>query len=123
MAPGALAPARFVRNVLVSILRSSPVVGIGAVMLAGWYGMDGLDLPRGLLHLSLRLIGATVVGLIVFTSREGSHRFRTGLALDDLVTRWVPDGRTNERVVIGWLVAGALVAGALWLTPSTFPLP
>jgi hypothetical protein len=123
LGPGTLAPARFTRNVLVGIVRSSPVLGVGAVALAGWYGLESIDPPRALLHLTLRLIGAGAVGIIVVTSREGSHRFRTGLALDELVGRWVPGGRTNERVVVIWLLAAALVAGALWLTPSTFPLP
>ena len=123
VAPAALAPIRFVRNVLTSLFRASPVLGVGAVTLAGWYGLDGLDVPRSLLHVLLRLIGATVVGVIVVTAREGSPRFRTGLALDELVVRWVPGGRTNERVVVGWLVAAALTAGALWLTPSNLPLP
>lgn len=118
-----LAPARFLRNVFVSILRSSPVVGVGAVALAGWYALESIDPPRSLLHMALRVVGAAVAGIIVVTSREGSHRFRTGLALDELVARWVPNGRTNERVIVVWLLAAALVAGGLWLTPSTFPLP
>ncbi|NLD77491.1 MAG: protein kinase [Acidimicrobiales bacterium] len=123
LGPGTLAPARFTRNVMVCLLRASPVVGVGAVALAGWYGLESIDPPRALLHLALRVIGATVVGIIVVTSREGSHRFRTGLAIDELVARLVPGGRTNERVVAIWLLAAALAAGALWLTPSTFPLP
>lgn len=121
--PSTLAPVRFVRNVVVAVLRASPIVGVGAVALAGWYGLESIDPPRALLHLALRAIGATVAGLLVLASREGSHRFRTGLGLDELVTRFVPGGRTTERVVIFWLLAAALAAGALWLTPSTFPLP
>lgn len=122
LAPGALAPVRFARNVAVSVVRAIPVLGVGAVALAGWYGLDGLDVARPLLHHSLRLLGAVVVGVLVVTARVGSRRFRTGLALDELTARWLPGGRTTEKVVVGWVLAAALVAGALWLTPSTFPL-
>jgi serine/threonine-protein kinase len=122
LAPGALAPVRFARNVAVSVVRAIPVLVVGAVALAGWYGLDGLDVARPLLHHSLRLLGAVVVGVLVVTARVGSRRFRTGLALDELTARWLPGGRTTEKVVVGWVLAAALVAGALWLTPSTFPL-
>jgi serine/threonine-protein kinase len=123
MGPGALAPARFVRNVVASVLRASPLVGLGAVFLAGWYGLEGLDVGRGLLHATLRAIGVVVVGSIAYLARHGSRRFRTGLGLDDLAERLAPGGRVNERVVVLWLVSGALVAGGFWLTPSPFPLP
>ena len=123
MGPGALASPRFVRNVIASVVRASPLVGLGAVLLAGWYGLEGLDVSRGLLHASLRAIGVVVVGSIAYLSRQGSRRFRTGLGLDDLAERLSPDGRVNERVVVLWLVTGALVAGGFWLTPSPFPLP
>jgi hypothetical protein len=123
MSPGALAPTRFVRNLAMSVLRSSPVVGIGAVLLGGWYGLKGLDVPKPLLHWGLRGVGLFVVGLSVALAREGSSRFRTGLGIDVLVERAAPEGRTTERVVIAWLVAIFLVAGALWLTPDPFPLP
>lgn len=123
MGPGALASPRFVRNVIASVVRASPLVGLGAVLLAGWYGLEGLDVGRGLLHASLRAIGVVVVGSIAYLSRQGSRRFRTGLGLDDLAERLSPDGRVNERVVVLWLVTGALVAGGFWLTPSPFPLP
>lgn len=123
MAPGALAPARFVRNVVSSVLRASPLIGIGAVLLAGWYGLERFDLARPLSDLCLRAIGVVVVGLTVLTQRDGSARFRTGLGLDELTARWVPGGRATERVVVFWVVAAMLVAAALWLSPDPFPLP
>jgi hypothetical protein len=123
MGPGALAPARFVRNVVASVVRASPLVGLGAVLLAGWYALEGLDVSRELLHAALRVVGLLVVGAIAYLARQGSRRFRTGLGLDDLAARLTPDGRLNERVVVLWLVSVALVAGGFWLTPSPFPLP
>ena len=123
MAPGALAPVRLLRNVVVSTLRAAPMVGIGAVLLAAWYGLDRLTDAGALVDLALRVIGLLVVGVILATARTGSGRFRTGLGLDDLVARWVPDGRTTERIVILWIVATFLVAGSIWLTPDPFPLP
>lgn len=123
MGPGALAPARFVRNVVASVVRASPLVGLGAVLLAGWYALEGLDVSRELLHAALRVVGVVVVGAIAYLARQGSRRFRTGLGLDDLAARLTPDGRLNERVVVLWLVSVALVAGGFWLTPSPFPLP
>jgi serine/threonine-protein kinase len=123
LAPGALAPARFVRNVAASVLRASPMIGIGAVLLAGWYGLEGLDAPALLLNGTLRGIGIVVVGVVVATARDGSSRFRSGLGIDALVERWVPDGRTTEAMAIGWVVAVFVVAGSLWLTPAPFPLP
>lgn len=123
MGPGALAPARFVRNLVASVVRASPLVGLGAVLLAGWYALEGLDVSRELLHAALRVVGVLVVGAIAYLARQGSRRFRTGLGLDDLAARLTPDGRLNERVVVLWLVSAALVAGGFWLTPSPFPLP
>jgi hypothetical protein len=123
LAPGALAPARFVRNVAASVLRASPMIGIGAVLLAGWYGLDGLDAPRLVLDVALRIIGIVAVGVVVATARHGSPRFRSGLGIDALVERWVPGGRTTEALAIGWVVAVFVVAGSLWLTPAPFPLP
>ncbi|MBX3285614.1 MAG: protein kinase [Actinobacteria bacterium] len=123
LAPGALAPARFLRNVLASVLRASPMIGIGAVLLAGWYGLEGLDAPAGLVNVALRVVGAIVVGVVVATARDGSSRFRSGLGIDALVERWVPHGRTTEAVAVGWVVAVFVVAGSLWLTPAPFPLP
>lgn len=123
LAPGALAPTRFFRNLVVSIVRASPVVGIGAVLLGGWYGLKGLHVPDGLLHLGLRVIGLGVVGALVALSRDGSSRFRTGLGLDVLADRLAPGGRTSQRLFVVWVVAVILVAGSLWLTPDPFPLP
>ena len=123
LAPGALAPVRFVRNLVVSIVRAAVLLVIGAILLGGWYGLEHLHTPQVLLDLCLRGIGVLVVGVILWTARIGSSRFRTGLGVDEVTERMVPDGRTSERVVIGWVVAVFLVAGALWLTPAPFPLP
>lgn len=123
VAPGALAPARFLRNSVVSTVRATPMIGVGAVLLAAWYGLDRItDIPL-LVDLALRAIGLGVVGATLLTARDGSGRFRTGLGVDDIVARWVPDGRTTERLVIFWIVATFVVAGSLWLTPDPFPLP
>lgn len=123
LAPGALAPTRFFRNLVVSIVRASPVVGIGAVLLGGWYGLKGLNLPDVLLEVGLRVIGLGVVGALVALSRDGSSRFRTGLGLDVLAERLAPGNRASQRLFVVWVVAVILVAGSLWLTPDTFPLP
>ena len=122
LGPATLAPARFVRNVAVSFLRALPMVGVGAALLGGWYALRSLDVSRSLLDLSLRAIGLIVVGVLLATLRDGSSRFRTGFGVEDLVRRWLRDGRTDERVVVGWVVAVALVAGALWLSPDPFPI-
>src|SRR5690606_40618770 len=63
----------------------------------------------------LRVTGVLVVGTIVMLGRDGGHRFRTALGLDELTRRWVPEGRTTERLVVGWVVAVAIVASAIWL--------
>ena len=123
LSPGALAPARFARNLVVSVFRTSPIIGIGAVLLGAWYALGKTSIGPTALDLVLRAIGMLVGALLVGTSREGSARFRTGFAIDELVARWVPEGRTTERVVIGWVVVVILVAGALWLAPDPFPLP
>lgn len=120
---GAMVPVRFLRNVVVSTLRASPMIGVGAILLAGWYGLDRLTDAPWALDWSLRAIGLLVVGVIVATARHGSGRFRTALGLDELVARVVPDGRTTERVVVLWILATFVVAGAVWLTPDPFPLP
>lgn len=123
LAPGPMAPVRFVRNVVAGTVRASPVVGVGAVLLAGWYGLDRLSVPATVSDLTLRAIGMGAAGIVCAANREGSRRFRTGLGLDELSRRVTPDGRVNERVVVVWLVAVAVVAAGLWLAPSPFPLP
>ena len=123
LSPGALAPTRFVRNLVLSVVRSSPIIGIGAVLLGAWFALERTTLSQGVLYGSLRVIGGLVVGLVLVTAREGSARFRTGMGLDEVVRRLVPDGRTSERVVACWILAVVFLALALWLTPSTFPIP
>lgn len=123
LSAGTLAPARFARNALVSVVRSSPVVGVGAALLAGWYALDKTSVAAPVVEGALRAIGAVVVGAIVAASREGSARFRSGLGLDEIVLRTAPDGRTTERLVVAWLAIAIVVAGALWLAPDPFPLP
>jgi len=123
LSPGLLAPARFVRNMAVSVLRASPIVGIAAVFLAAWYVLGETSVSTGALDVALRLIGGVTAAAIIASAREGSSRFRTGLGLDELVARAVPDGRTTERVVVGWLVVTIIVVAAIWLTPDPFPLP
>ncbi|MEO6987206.1 MAG: protein kinase [Aquihabitans sp.] len=123
LAPITLAPARFLRNVLVSAVRSIPAVGLGALMLLGWYAMHDLGAAPMVLSGGLRATGLIVVGLILATSRNPTSRFRSGVGLEELTALVLPDGRTNERAVVIWLLAAALVAASLWLTPSPFPLP
>lgn len=123
LAPGALVTPRFVRNVAASVLRAIPMLGVGVVLLAGWYGIDALGASRTLVDGALRLIGLLAAGVLAMAAREGTARFRTGAGIDHLVVRLVPGGRTTERLVVLWIVAAFLVAGALWLRPDPFPLP
>ncbi len=120
---GALAPWRFARNVAASLLRALPMLAVGAALLGSWYALARTSIDRRLVDMALRVIGIVVVGVIVASARTGSARFRTGLGLDALVERVAPDGRTTERVVIAWLVAAVVIAGALWLVPDPWPLP
>jgi hypothetical protein len=71
----------------------------------------------------LRFLGSGTALALWLTNRDGSDRFRTGIGVRALVVRGVPDGRTTERLVVAWVIAAALVAGALWLAPDPFPLP
>ncbi|HRW38311.1 MAG TPA: serine/threonine-protein kinase [Aquihabitans sp.] len=123
MPTGAYASVRFVRNVVASVLRSSPIVGLGAVLLALWYLVAETALPTGVIDGALRIVGAGTAGALVAASAQGTDRFRTGLAIDRLVEVAVPDGRTTQRVVVGWIVVALVVAAALWLQPDPFPLP
>ena len=123
LTPGALAPARLARNIMFSVLRSSLALIVGAVLVAAWYGLGQLTSNPVALDLSLRGIGLVVVGIILAVGRSGSARFRTALGLDELVARWVPDGRTSERLVVLWVVCTFAAAASIWLTPSPFPLP
>lgn len=118
-----LAPTRYVRNVVVAVVRTSPVVGVGAVVLGLWYALGQTAVPQPVLDWSLRLIGAATVGGVLASSVKGSARFRTSLGVDELVRVAAPDGRTTERVAIGWIIALSVVAAAIWLTPDPFPLP
>ena len=123
LTPGVLAPARLARNIIFSVLRSSLALVVGGVLVAAWYGLEQLTSNPVALDLSLRGIGLVVVGIILAVGRSGSARFRTALGLDELVSRWVPDGRTSERLVVLWVVCTFVAAASIWLTPSPFPLP
>lgn len=123
MPSGVVVPSRFVRNVVTSVLRSSPIVGVSAVLIAGWYALDQTSLSPGILEVLLRIIGGGAVAALLLSAREGSSRFRTGLGIERLVERSAPGGRITERLVVSWLVIVIIVAAALWLTPDTFPLP
>ena len=122
--PGAvLGPLRFVRNVGVSVVRCSPIIGVSAVLLAAWYALSHTALSTNVLDLLLRAVGGGAVAAVLLTSRSGSSRFRCGLGLDELAQRWAPEGRITERLVVAWIVVVIVIAAALWLSPAAFPLP
>ncbi|WP_426571694.1 protein kinase domain-containing protein [Aquihabitans sp. McL0605] len=116
-------PLRFVRNVVASVLRTSPIIGVTAVLLAGWYALDATSLSVTVTNVLLRIIGGGAVAVSLLTAREGSSRFRTGMGIDELAARSAPEGRTTERLIVAWLVMAIIVVAALWLDPDTFPLP
>jgi hypothetical protein len=123
MPSGVVVPSRFIRNLVTSVLRTSPIVGVSAVFLGCWYALDQTSLPQSLLDVVLRVIGGGTIWLLLLGAREGSNRFRSGLGIDRLVERISPTGRIDERIVVLWLLAAIGVAAALWLTPDAFPLP
>ncbi|MCU1454038.1 MAG: hypothetical protein JWN46_2184, partial [Acidimicrobiales bacterium] len=123
-APAAMAPPRFVRNVVVSVVRSAPVLAVGAVLIGGWYGLVHLSSPTPVLDLALRAIGAVVALGLVVPAGRGSPRFRTGLAVDHLLGRLVdPAGRVGQRGLVLLVGAAFFVAAGLWLSPEVWPLP
>ncbi len=123
--PAAAAPVRLVGNVMMSILRSLPVATLTAALLGLWYGLDHLPgVPQPALDAVLRGIGLLVSALLVLPAGRGSPRFRTGIAVDEVVTRLVsPAGRLVQTGVVVWVIAVAAVAGSFWLTPEVWPLP
>jgi serine/threonine-protein kinase len=120
---GVVVPSRFVRNLVTSVLRTSPIIGLTALLVAGWYALAQTSLPQGVLDVTLRVIGGGSVAMLLLSARDGSSRFRTGLGIERLVARFAPEGRLTERLVVGWLVLAIGVVAALWLSPDAFPLP
>ncbi len=120
---GVVVPSRFVRNLVTSVLRTSPIVGVSAVFIGCWYALDQTSLPQGILDVTLRLIGGGTAWLLLVSAREGSPRFRSGLGIDRLVHRLAPVGRMTERLIVAWLLVAIGVVAALWLAPDAFPLP
>lgn len=120
---GIVVPSRFVRNLVTSVLRSSPIIGVAAVVIAGWYALAQTSLPAAVIDWSLRIIGGGAVWALLRGARHGSSRFRTGLGIEQVVLRLSPEGRVTERLVVAWVVLAAGVVAALWLTPDAFPLP
>lgn len=116
-------PSRFVRNLVTSVLRTSPIVGVTAVFLACWYALAQTSLPTGALDVLLRTIGGVATAALLAGARHGSSRFRTGLGIERLVVRLAPGGRVTERLAVAWIVIVIGVVAALWLTPDAFPLP
>jgi len=120
---GVVVPSRFVRNLVTSVLRTSPILGVTAVFLACWYALAQTSLPTGALDVLLRLIGGVATAALLAGARQGSSRFRTGLGIERLVVRLAPGGRVTERLAVAWIVIVIGVVAALWLTPDAFPLP
>jgi hypothetical protein len=122
--PAAAAPVRFVGNLVVSIVRSLPVAALTGVLVGVWYGLEHLHVPQAVLDALLRTIGLVSTALLVLPARSGSPRFRTGVAVEDAVSRLVtPAGRLRQRGVVLWIVAVAALAGSFFLTPEVWPLP
>lgn len=123
LSPGALAPGRFLRNAVVSVVRVSPILGVSALVLGAWYVLGASGSTTATAEGSLRLIGVATVGAVLAASRTGTDRFRCGDGVDWLVARLVPGGKMSERVLVGWIIVALAVAAALWLRPDPFPLP
>jgi hypothetical protein len=118
-----LAGVRFVRNLAVTVVRVSPIIGLSALLLAGWYALAETSAPAGFVDAMLRIVGGGAMAAVLATGAQGSSRYRSGMGIDAAVRRMVPDGRTSLGVVVGWILAVVVVAGSLWLTPDTVPLP
>ncbi|MCU1351073.1 MAG: hypothetical protein JWM05_282, partial [Acidimicrobiales bacterium] len=123
-APAAMAPARLVRNVVVSVARAAPTLAVAGVLLGGWYALERLPAPATIVDLTLRSLGALLAGVLVIPAARGSARFQTGPAVDRLVARFLDQrGRAGQQGLVLWLVAAFFVASALWLSPEVWPLP
>ncbi|MCB0976688.1 MAG: protein kinase [Acidimicrobiales bacterium] len=120
---GLLLVPRLVRNVVLSIIRTAPIVVGGGAAIAGIYALDRLGAGSWVVDGTLRAVGAVACGTVAFGARNGGPHFRSGIGTEQLVERLAPGGRTNQTVVVLWIVAVFLVAGSLWLSPSAFPLP
>lgn len=121
--PSLGAAGRFVRNLAASVLRSSPIVGVAAVVLGGWYLLDATSLSGSVTDALLRLVGAGTVAALLASAREGTAGFRSGLGIDRLAAWIAPGGRVTERVVVAWILAVVVVVACLWLHPDPLPLP
>jgi len=122
-APSAVvAPGRFLRNLVVSVVKCSPILGVSAVLLGLWYLADQTSLSGGALDVVLQVIGAASVAAIVAANGTGSSSFRTGLGVERIAEWIAPGGRLNLRVFVGWVLVVVVVCLALWLDPDPFPL-
>lgn len=120
---GVVVPSRFVRNLVTSVLRTSPILGVTAVFLGCWYALAQTALPTTALDVLLRIIGGVATAALLAGARHGSSRFRTGMGIERVVARLAPEGRVTERLAVTWIVILIGVVAALWLTPDAFPLP
>jgi hypothetical protein len=118
-----LATVRFARNLAVTVVRVSPIIGLAALLLAGWYALAETSAPTGFVDATLRIVGGGATAAVLAANARGSSRYRSGLGIDVAVRALVPGGRTTLGLVVGWILAIVVVAGSLWLTPDTVPLP
>ena len=91
--PAAAAPVRFVGNVVMSVLRSLPVVALTGALLGLWYGLDNLNAAQGLLDAVLRGIGLLAASILVVPGTRWlpplSHRSRgRGRSVPVRDTKW-----------------------------------
>jgi serine/threonine-protein kinase len=123
MSPRALAGPRLVRNMAFGVARGLPALGLGAVLLLGWYGIEGVGAASSVLDALLRLVGVVSMVVLLTVGTSGAGRYRPDGGLERVVAWIRPDGRVGERAIVVWVVALGLVAAALLLRPTPFPLP
>jgi hypothetical protein len=120
---GTAAVARFLRNVVVSVTRSLPVLAGVAVLVAVWYPVHDIDALRGIADWYLRLVGLGAGLLVVVPALKGSATFASGIAVDEVHRRVAPRGRgLTQAGIVLWLVCLALTAIGLLVSPEVAPL-
>ncbi|MEO9223574.1 MAG: serine/threonine-protein kinase [Acidimicrobiales bacterium] len=121
LAPSTVAPVRAVRNIVASIVWSIPGLAVAAVTIVA--GIVTKDPKLHVAHdLLVRAGGAMAAVLVAWPVARGGPSLRSGLGIDAILVRFVDGrGRLRQAGWILWIVAVAVAAFGLWLSPEVWP--
>ncbi|CAN5510568.1 hypothetical protein BH20ACT2_BH20ACT2_07850 [soil metagenome] len=120
----AVVPVRAVRNLMWSLLRGLPALGLGVVLVSIAVALEQIEAPLAAREALLRAAGALTFLLVARPVTEPRRAFRAAAVTDVVADRVLSrEGRLRRPGWWVWFAALAFTALGLWWTPELWPLP